>query len=355
MIMRFLIFGFITAMLLAKPYRGGELRTIESFQYGKFEVRMKSAPGSGVISSFFTFHDYWSEGHTSSVYWNEIDLEWLGRYDDKVLTNLIIHDQWGLPDLSDLTFNPNEDFHTYAFEWTSEYIAFFVDDQLIRWVDNFYADSMYREQKIMMNIWQSTSVEWAGSFSTSTLPTYAYYDWVKYYLWVDGTGNAGTNNDFILLWEDNFDSWDTNRWEKATHTWNGNNADFIHDNVVFMSGYMILCLTTPSATGYNGDPLSVNETGLPNTFQVHNAYPNPFNGEVVIPISLEQSQPLMLDIYNNYGEYIKTLKNGMTNAGKTMIKWNGLTNNGHNAASGVYFVRCASVDRIITQKILLMK
>ncbi|HJL75253.1 MAG TPA: family 16 glycosylhydrolase, partial [Candidatus Marinimicrobia bacterium] len=257
MISRFLLFSFISAMLLAKPYRGGELRTIESFQYGRFEVRMKSAPGSGVISSFFTFHDYWSEGHTSSVYWNEIDLEWLGRYDDKVHTNLIIHDQWDLPDLSDLTFNPHEDFHTYAFEWTSEYIAFFVDDQLIRWVDNFYIESMYREQKIMMNIWQSTSVEWAGSFSASTLPTYAFYDWVKYYLWVDGTGNAGTNNDFILLWEDNFDSWDTNRWEKATHTWDGNNADFIHNNVVFMSGYMILCLTVPSATGYNGDPLSV--------------------------------------------------------------------------------------------------
>ena len=355
MIIRIFLFSCITAVLLAKPYRGGELRTIESFQYGRFEVRMKSAPGSGVISSFFTFHDYWSEGHTSSVYWNEIDLEWLGRYDDKIHTNLIIHDQWDLPDISAITFNPNEDFHTYAFEWTSEYIAFFVDDQLIRWVDNFYIDSMYREQKIMMNIWQSTSVEWAGSFSTSTLPTYAYYDWVKYYLWVDGTGNAGTNNDFILLWEDNFDSWDTNRWGKATHTWDGNNADFIHDNVVFMSGYMILCLSTPSATGYNGGPLSINETELPNTFQMHNAYPNPLNGEVVIPISLEHPQPLKVDIYNSNGEYIKTLENGMTNAGKTMIKWNGLTNNGHNAPSGVYFVRCTSIDRIITQKILLMK
>ena len=355
MIIRIFLFSCITAVLLAKPYRGGELRTIESFQYGRFEVRMKSAPGSGVISSFFTFHDYWSEGHTSSVYWNEIDLEWLGRYDDKIHTNLIIHDQWDLPDISNITFNPNEDFHTYAFEWTSEYIAFFVDDQLIRWVDNFYIDSMYREQKIMMNIWQSTSVEWAGSFSTSTLPTYAYYDWVKYYLWVDGTGNAGTNNDFILLWEDNFDSWDTNRWGKATHTWDGNNADFIHDNVVFMSGYMILCLTTPSATGYNGGPLSINETELPNTFQMYNAYPNPLNGEVVIPVSLEYPQPLKVDMYNSNGEYIKTLKNRMTNAGKTMIKWNGLTNNGHNAPSGVYFVRCTSLDRIITQKILLMK
>ena len=355
MIMRFLLFGFITAMLLAKPYRGGELRTIESFQYGRFEVRMKSAPGSGVISSFFTFHDYWSEGHTSSVYWNEIDLEWLGRYDDKVHTNLIIHDQWDLPDLSDLTFNPNEDFHTYAFEWTSEYIAFFVDDQLIRWVDNFYADSMYREQKIMMNIWQSTSVEWAGSFSANTLPTYAFYDWVKYYLWVDGTGNAGTNNDFILLWENNFDSWDTNRWEKATHTWDGNNADFIHDNVVFMSGYMILCLTTPSATGYNGDPLSVSDIELPQTFQMHNAYPNPFNRDVVIPISLNHAQSINLSIYNTQGKLIHTLVKGSINAGKTLFTWNGLTDKGLAATTGVYLVRLASADHFKTQKIILLK
>ena len=157
------------------------------------------------------------------------------------------------------------------------------------------------------------------------------------------------------MWEDNFDSWDTNRWEKATHTWDGNNADFIYGNVVFMSGYMILCLTTPSATGYNGDPLSVSDTGIPNMFHMYNAYPNPFNGEMVIPISLEQSQPLKIDIYNSSGDYIKTVKNGMANAGKTMIKWNGLTDNGRNSPSGVYFVRCTSADQIITQKILLMK
>jgi flagellar hook assembly protein FlgD len=45
----------------------------------------------------------------------------------------------------------------------------------------------------------------------------------------------------------------------------------------------------------------------------------------------------------------------MENAGKTMIKWNGLTDNGRNAPSGVYFVRCTSADQITTQKILLMK
>lgn len=355
MIFRLLLVSLLAVSLMAKPYRGGELRTIESYQYGRFEVRMKSAPGSGVISSFFMYHDFWAEGQTSSSYWNEIDLEWLGQYDDKVHTNLIIQNGWDLPGLTDLSFDPSEDFHTYAIEWTSQYIAFFVDDQMIRWVDNFYADSMYHEQKLMMNIWPSTSVDWAGSFSASSLPTHAYYDWVKYYLWVNGTGNAGTDNNFILFWEDNFDSWDTNRWEKATHTWDGNNADFIPENVVFMSGYMILCLTTPSTTGYNGDPLSVSDIELPQTFQMHNAYPNPFNGEVVIPISLDQPQPLLIEIYNCKGEYINTLKNGIVHAGKTMIKWNGVKDNGQNVPSGVYFVRFINSDKIMNQKILFLK
>ena len=36
-------------------YRGGELRTIDTYQYGRYEVRMKSAAGDGVVSSFFTY------------------------------------------------------------------------------------------------------------------------------------------------------------------------------------------------------------------------------------------------------------------------------------------------------------
>ena len=38
------------------PYGGGELYTKESFLYGRFEVRMKSAEGSGIVSSFFLYN-----------------------------------------------------------------------------------------------------------------------------------------------------------------------------------------------------------------------------------------------------------------------------------------------------------
>ena len=46
-----LIFIFSGSILIAKPYRGGELRTIDTYRYGRYEVRMKSAAGSGVVLS----------------------------------------------------------------------------------------------------------------------------------------------------------------------------------------------------------------------------------------------------------------------------------------------------------------
>ena len=57
-------------VLIAEPYRGGELRTDQAFQYGRFETRMKAAPGSGVVNSFFLYRDYWAEGLSGAQHWN---------------------------------------------------------------------------------------------------------------------------------------------------------------------------------------------------------------------------------------------------------------------------------------------
>jgi len=83
------------------------------------------------------------------------------------------------------------------------------------------------------------------------LPAFAYYDWVSYASYTPGAGNTGTNNNFTHQWRDDFDSWDQTRWEKATHTFGGNNSDFVPANVVFRDGLMILCLTVPDNLGYN--------------------------------------------------------------------------------------------------------
>ena len=64
----------------AEPYRGGEIRTKDTFRYGRFEIRMKGDPGSGVVNSFFLYRDHWAKGLDGAKHCNKIDIELLGQY-----------------------------------------------------------------------------------------------------------------------------------------------------------------------------------------------------------------------------------------------------------------------------------
>lgn len=194
-----------------------------------------------MLSSFFTYYDPASP-------WNEIDIENMGRHTTESQFNTIV------PSVGNnhvhrhvLPFNPHAGFHTYGIEWTPEYVAWQIDgDEVYRQTEEHIA-LLTRPQKLMMNIWQPDDVGWAGSFSASQLPVYAYYDWIKYYSYAPGVGD-----NFTLQWTDDLQTFATSRWEKATHTWDGNNAQFVAANAVFQSGYLILCLTSNTSSGYAG-------------------------------------------------------------------------------------------------------
>ena len=117
---------FFGILFSQRPYRGAEYRTIDTFQYGRFEIRMKSASGSGTVSSFFTINDYWAEGISGSENWQEIDWEALGQYSNKFQTNIITAYETSHEQLHTLQYNPHVGFQTYAFEWTPDHIDFFI-------------------------------------------------------------------------------------------------------------------------------------------------------------------------------------------------------------------------------------
>jgi hypothetical protein len=242
----FLVFLLLHIMFLenfAKPYKGAELRTNQVFQYGRFEVRMKSAPGSGLLSSFFTYHD------TPNVpaQWNEIDIEILGRYTNQVQFNIITQGQVNHVVTKTVSYNPHQAFHVYTIEWTPDYLSWNVDGfEIYREIGNHVQQLIYA-QKNMMNIWPPDNPGWVGPFDPNILPVYAFYDWVKYYQYTPGVGD-----NFTLQWTDNFDSWNTTRWSKGTHTWTGNLCDFIPENAVFQDGYLVICLTDDVNIGYSG-------------------------------------------------------------------------------------------------------
>jgi len=343
-----------SVLAAAKDYRGAEYRTIETYRYGRFETRMKAAPHSGIISSLCTFHEY---GDAGVANWNEIDIEFLGRYTDRVQYNAITSGISGHEHSNPLNYDPAEAFHIYAFEWTPDYVAWFVDGLETHRQTGSHIDDLHRYQKLMMNIWPSTSVSWAGAFNEADLPSYAFYDYVTYYYYMPGTGNTGTDNNFIQYWQDDFESWDTNRWQKAAHTWDTNNCDFIPDNAVVTDGYLVLCLTTPGNTGYHGPALSTEDDhgAIPTGFYLSPAYPNPFNGEVRLALETPDTANLTMSIYDATGGLKYHVALPDDGREHHFMHWDGRDQSGELLASGAYIVQVSSPNRQTSQKVVLLK
>jgi len=241
----FILYFFIfhTALLYAQT-RGAEYRTLDSYLYGRFEARIKPSQGDGMLSSFFTFDD-------PADPWGEIDIELLGLYDHTVDLNTITTGQASHIRQHYIPFNPHLEFHDYGFEWTPEYVAWFIDGEEIFQQSSTHITEMDSAQKIMMNIWQPVYADWVGTFDDRILPRFSYYDWVKYSSYTLGTGNHGTDNNFTLEWEDDFSAFDQTRWEKSdNHTWGGNQSILVDENAVFDNGMLVLCLTDDDNLGY---------------------------------------------------------------------------------------------------------
>ena len=225
-------------------YRGAELRTLEPVLYGKFEARYKPAQGEGLVSSFFVYNDDFP--NTS---WVEVDVEILGRFPNIVDMNVITTTSHLRTHY--LSMDTHLDFYVYGFEWTPDYVAWFINgEEVYRQTANHIADLIH-PAKIMMNIWNPTYEDWVGIWDDRVLPRFAFYDWVRYASYTPGNGDTGTDNNFTFQWQDDFDALDNSRWEISdNHTWGGNQALFIEENAIFDNGQLILCLTDDENIGY---------------------------------------------------------------------------------------------------------
>ena len=106
---------------------------------------------------------------------------------------------------------------------------------------------------------------------------------------------------------------------------------------------------------YNGDPLDIELNDLPGSISVGHAYPNPFNHNVVVPISLEQPGNVHFSVYDIRGQLIASSLNKFLVRGKKKIRWNGTNQYGKTVSAGTYFLRVQNVDLSKTEKIVYLK
>ncbi|GBE30637.1 MAG TPA: T9SS type A sorting domain-containing protein [Bacteroidetes bacterium] len=92
------------------------------------------------------------------------------------------------------------------------------------------------------------------------------------------------------------------------------------------------------------------EGGLPSRFTVSDPYPNPFNPEVSITITLPAPAHVTITLYDVAGRLVRAVAVRRFSAGTTTISIQG-----QRLTTGLYFCRFESGGQVLTRKMMLLK
>jgi len=135
-----------------------------------------------------------------------------------------------------------------------------------------------------------------------------------------------------------------------------NNCDIrIHDNQ--------LCPPYPSCIEdyvgeqdtSNCEQVSIIDETLPITYNLHNAYPNPFNPVTTLRYDLPEDGFVNITIYDMMGRVVSNLVSSRQNAGYKSIQWNATNNHGKPVSAGVYLYQIQAGEFVQTKKMVLLK
>ena len=100
----------------------------------------------------------------------------------------------------------------------------------------------------------------------------------------------------------------------------------------------------------NCDQASVGFEPIPFDYKIRDPYPNPFNAQTAIQITLPIKDVMIVKVYDVNGSELKTLVHSIFDIGTHTIKWNA-----GDLPSGIYFIRMQTRHFAGTKKVSLIK
>ncbi|MBU0983295.1 MAG: M6 family metalloprotease domain-containing protein [candidate division Zixibacteria bacterium] len=95
---------------------------------------------------------------------------------------------------------------------------------------------------------------------------------------------------------------------------------------------------------------------IPGSFALDQNYPNPFNPSTVISYSIAKGmEQTRLAVFNVLGQEVATLVDQVQGPGTYTVTWDGRTDGGSEAASGVYLYRLSRGDQLLSRKMIMLK
>ncbi len=121
--------------------------------------------------------------------------------------------------------------------------------------------------------------------------------------------------------------------------------NFDHSACIEFNDISHVTLVVPTVIGEEDD----SET-MPLEWAFDGAYPNPFNPSTTVAFTLKEATTVQLRVFNVLGQQVKVLANRAMRAGHHQVPFQG-----HDMASGIYFVRFDAGPLHETRKVVLMK
>jgi hypothetical protein len=100
----------------------------------------------------------------------------------------------------------------------------------------------------------------------------------------------------------------------------------------------------------NCDQASVGFEPIPFDYKIRDPYPNPFNAQTAIQITLPIKDVMIVKVYDVNGSELKTLVHSIFDSGTHTIKWDA-----GDLPSGIYFIRMQTRHFSGTKKVSLIK
>lgn len=155
-----------------KNIAGAEYHRRGLHHYGRYEVVMKAAPGSGTVSAMFTHtHRQFGDPH------DEIDIEFLGKDLTYMYANYFTDGRNMGGHYVPLGFDASKEIHLYAFEWDPDEIRWYVDDRLVYTATPETHPIPQSPGRLMLSVWSGDPPlsDWHGK------PTFKNGARAKYY------------------------------------------------------------------------------------------------------------------------------------------------------------------------------
>jgi hypothetical protein len=101
--------------------------------------------------------------------------------------------------------------------------------------------------------------------------------------------------------------------------------------------------------------VGVSPAEVPLAYKLGQNFPNPFNPRTVIGFDVREKSVVTIKIYSVAGRLVRTLIDGVKEAGSYSVAWDGRSNRGTAVGSGVYFYKMETKGFSETKKLVLLR